>query len=63
MLKYGSTNYSIPNTEPSLAKVNHYQLLPVATKNSLLGVGEILDAGLINSVQKSWNMLRHCPLH
>ena len=39
-------------TDLFLAKVNHLELLPVATKK-ISGVCAILDAALINSVQKS----------
>ena len=50
MIIIRSRNSSTPKTELSLTKPNHFQLLPVATKNSLSGVGGNLDATLINSV-------------
>ena len=42
IMKYGPTNLSTPKPELSLTKVNHLELLPVATKTSPLGVVEIL---------------------
>ena len=55
IIRYGSRNPSTPKTEVSLAKVNCFQLLPVATKNSLKVVGGILDTTLIKKIQKSWD--------
>ena len=63
IIRDGSRDLTIPKTELSLAKGSHFELLTVATKKSEPGVGGILDATLIYSVQKSWNMLIHCPVH
>lgn len=57
------------NQRTRVTLTDHLILLPLLSakvnqkKISLSGVGWILDATLINSVWKSWNMLRHCLLH